>query len=296
MFKNLLFIAIGCLLFTPSVQAANLEIHPSLLDAGGFKVEVFLNSKGDILNATEGKLSVPTNWRVREVRSADSVVSFWVEKPHLENGIIIWSGVMPGGFESVLSPYQTESGSGKLFEIFFSEKPTAEEEIKLKEGRVFLNDGLGTSKDLDFTNLKISGNSLIGSPIKTEIRDILPPEDFLPLISRSPDIFNNQWFVSFAASDKESGIVDYYVYESDERKEIILNKDWEKAVSPHLLRDQSLESFVFVRAVDGAGNERTVVLEPGELSIYPQAWRWIIIILVALGVAVLPFLRAKNKK
>ena len=75
-------------------------------------------------------------------------------------------------------------------------------------------------------------------------------------------------------------------------------ENWKVAKSPYLLEDQGLSSFIFVKAVDKAGNERTEKLEP----LHPQgAWYnngffWIIIIgaLAILGI-VLSWKR-KSKK
>jgi hypothetical protein len=296
MFKKIFFIAICCLLFATSVQAASLKMKPFLLDAGGFKVEVSLAPEGESLNAIEGKIVFSKNLKIREVVTADSIVSFWLDKPRLENNAVVWAGVMPNGFDGILDPYKTVAGPGKLFEIFFSEKPADEGEINLVSGRVFLNDGLGTSEELRTVSLKVSNSSLLGLPIIKELRDILPPEEFLPLISRNPEIFNNQWFLSFGTADKQSGVATYYIYESENKEDLVPERKWQKAESPYLLQDQSLESFVFVRAVDQTGNERTMILEPSKLSSYPPAWRWIIIILVALSVCVLVFPRLKRKK
>jgi len=51
--------------------------------------------------------------------------------------------------------------------------------------------------------------------------------------------------------------------------------------SPYLLKDQKLKSFIYVKAVDKAGNERIATLAPR----YPLKWyekweNWIIIIIV----------------
>ncbi len=296
LYKGILLSLFFYFIFMGFVQASSLEMRPVLLNAGGFKVDIFLSPTGEVLNAVEGKIIIPSSLRIREIRSGDSIVSFWLEKPEFKDGQIIFGGVIPGGFSGVLNPYKAEAEPGKLLEILFSDKPTNETEIYIEGGRVFLNDGLGTSKELARSSLKVSGSSLFGLPIKIEARDIASPEEFLPLVSRDVSLFNNKWFLSFAATDKQSGISAYYVYESDRREESIPEKKWEKAESPYLLHDQSLESFIFVRAVDGVGNEKVVVLEPTKLSSYPAWWRWIIIILLAFSISVLVFLHVNRRK
>lgn len=296
MLKKIFLVSVLYLLSSSGVQAASLEMRPVLLNAGGFKLDVFLSADGEVLNAVEGKIHIPSDLRIREVRSSDSIVSLWVEKPEFKNGQIVFSGVMPGGFSGILDPYNPESDSGKLLEIFFSDKPAKNSEIKIEEARVFLNDGLGTSKELAPQKLAVSNSSLFGLPIKIESRDTSSPEEFLPVVSKDSSIFDNKWFLSFAAVDKQSGIASYYVYESKTREESVSEQQWEKTESPYLLKDQSLKSYIFVRAVDGVGNEKIVVLEPSELSSYSGWWKWIIIILFGLSFSVWLVLRTNRRK
>jgi len=84
--------------------------------------------------------------------------------------------------------------------------------------------------------------------------DTTPPEDFKPEIGRDPAIFEGKYFLSFATTDKTSGI-DYYEVKEGKR-------DFKKAGSPYSLEDQSLQSTILVKAVDKAGNERISEIIP----------------------------------
>lgn len=93
--------------------------------------------------------------------------------------------------------------------------------------------------------------------------DRTPPLPFEPVRDHVAELFGDDWFVSFVAQDMESGIERYEVAEWPGPP---LNDTsglaWEVTQSPHLLKDQSLMSSVYVRAIDRAGNIRLAVLPP----------------------------------
>ena len=96
--------------------------------------------------------------------------------------------------------------------------------------------------------------------------DATPPEEFKPEIGQDPSIFEGKYFLSFATTDKTSGIDYYEVKEAP--KEILRlptgqgKRDWKRAESPYLLEDQYLKSKISVKAVDKAGNERISEIIP----------------------------------
>lgn len=117
--------------------------------------------------------------------------------------------------------------------------------------------------------------------------DIIPPEEFIPEIGQDPSMFGGKYFLSFATTDKTSGI-DYY--EVREGKQ-----DFKKTSSPYLLEDQSLGKEIIVRAYDKAGNERIAEIIPLE-----KPFPYLIIILVLVGATIIWWIvrkiRMKNIK
>ena len=79
-------------------------------------------------------------------------------------------------------------------------------------------------------------------------------------------------------------------------------RKWVSVESPYVLQDQELRSYVFMKAIDKAGNKRIVSLPPK----YPLKWyemyeNWIIIIIIAVFAIYLIFkfqlkLKMKNEK
>ena len=77
--------------------------------------------------------------------------------------------------------------------------------------------------------------------------------------------------MAFSAQDKELGIDYYEVWENNKKYDIndignIEEAEWAKTENPHLLKDQNLESYIYVKAVDKAGNERIEVIPPNKRS------------------------------
>ena len=73
-------------------------------------------------------------------------------------------------------------------------------------------------------------------------------------------MFEGKWFVVFNTQDKQSGIDHFEVQENRGAKPDYTK--WKTAVSPYLLEDQDLKSYIFIKAVDKAGNSVLEILPP----------------------------------
>ena len=54
---------------------------------------------------------------------------------------------------------------------------------------------------------------------------------------------------------------------------------WARAKSPYILKDQSRKSYVYVRAIDKAGNERVEMVKPKKSTSWSEFW-WIYVIII----------------
>jgi hypothetical protein len=188
----------------------------------------------------------------------------------------MFSGIVPGGYND---------SQGLIFSITFLAKKEGSGTIEFNGVKALRNDGKGTEVPLTISNFQFSISNLpAGEPVPQEVttpktEDRNPPEEFTPQVAADPAIFEGKWFLVFATQDKGSGIDHYEVLESRNQK--IENRNWRTVESPYLLKDQKLKSFIYVKAVDKAGNERIATLAPR----YPLKWyekweNWIIIIIV----------------
>jgi len=291
--KNKLFNFWTVLIFAASLgvpfaaRAADFFVAPPVLTANlDNEIILGIDTEGESINAIDLKLNFSKeDFSIKSINEGNSLISFWIEKPAFSNekGEISLSGIIPTGYQG---------REGELLKIDLTPLRLGVKNMDLGETKVLLNDGQGTeaklnSKVLNFEVISEASSSLANKP--PEAKDTEPPESFVPEIGRFPDIFNNQWFLSFATQDKNSGIAFYQIRET-RYKFLSFLSFWKTADSPYLLKDQELKSYVYLKAVDRAGNAEVVIMPPR----YPLEWRdniliWAIIILVALLFAAVIF-------
>ena len=99
-----------------------------------------------------------------------------------------------------------------------------------------------------------------------------PPEAFGIQIAQDQTLFDGQWFAVFSTQDKGSGIDRYEIHETTRAYDVheldTKQIPWIKAESPYVLHDQKLRRYVYVRAIDKAGNARVAAISPR----YPLSW------------------------
>jgi len=259
------------------VYAAELNLisHTQEINVGQqFQVDVILNTEGEQINAIEGKITFPRDLlELKKINDGNSIINFWIEKPKsAPEGQIVFSGIVPGGYND---------SQGLILSITFLAKKEGSGLIEIQNAKTLLNDGKGTEAKLKIFNFQFSifKESPAIQPLVPKIKDLEPPENFKPEIASDPTIFKGKYFLVFATQDKGSGIDHYEVLESRNQK--IENRNWRTVESPYLLKDQKLKSFIYVKAVDKAGNERIATLAPRYSLKWYEKWEnWIIIIIV----------------
>ena len=229
-----------------------------------FEVSVFLNAESEAINAVEGKVVFPADvLELKEIRDGNSIINFWVERPKNNGNQIIFSGIIPGGYQEA---------NGHIFSVAFQARQDGTSTIEIRDAKILLNDGNGTPSKTAIFNFQFS----IFKPALDNDTDL--PEDFKPEIASDPSIFEGKWFLVFGTQDKGLGIGHYEAQENKKNK--IGGEKWLAVESPFLLKDQELKSFIFVKVIDKAGNERIVVVEPRyPIRWYGQPLIWSIIIL-----------------
>jgi hypothetical protein len=247
-----IFITILCLLvFIPKVSSAaeifSYTTKSTLAEKEKFLVEVFLDTEDSSVNAVEGVVTFPSSLiELKETRDGNSLINFWVEKPHITKmGEVSFSGITSGGFV------------GKkifLFSMVFETKVSGKGTVSFKNIRVLNNDGLGTEIVTTKKSLTLSvGDNPKGDWVDENIKDTEPPEVFIPVLASDIALFDGATFVVFSTVDKGSGVDHYAVKEG--RDEYIV------VTSPYVLKDQSLSKNIYVTAFDKSGNERTIEIK-----------------------------------
>ncbi len=235
-------------------QTLYLESNKTSYNIGdSFLISLILDTSDKAINAVNGAVLIPPDkFQIVDLRFGNSVIPIWVERPAVDylKGIITFVGGIPGGFNG---------SSGQILSFTLKAKETGQTEVSLQNIKVLLNDGKGTElKNMNIKTLALKINEA-GSSAESSIgaRDVIAPENFIPIISRDKNMENNKYFVSFFAIDKDTGISYYEIKEKPVILSLItpaFDTAWKKAESPYILSGQLWAYNVIVRACDGAQN------------------------------------------
>lgn len=294
-----LFFICSFLILFQSVSAASVKItqfSSQVSEGDEFQIDVTLASKDKEINALEGVLHFSENiLAISRITEKGSVVNFWVHNPNDKKGqtssSVTFSGVIPGGYAGE---------GGKLFSIVFKAQKKGTAKITLDKVFAFENNGLGNNVGLTAQGISLvvvrslkKQQSVVDDRLSL---DKVPPELFEPQIGQDKSLFEGKQFLVFVAVDKGSGI-DYYEV-SEGRSDTPAGDSFTLATSPYVLKDQSGEGTIFVRAIDFAGNSRLIKVDRhfstnfGVLG-YLRGWIWIILVSGILFVLVTAIKRKK---
>lgn len=283
--KLKIFFISCCLLFAAvPVFAAEVSVESKTQEVAvdeQFQVDVLLNTQNEEINAVEGKVIFPRDLlELKEIRDGATIVNFWIERPKVRSdNQIIFSGIIPGGYQET---------KGFLFSVVFQARASGSGAIEIRDTKVLLNDGEGTPASVKISpfQFSISQEAPVAPPMVETIKDTDLPEAFEPIVASDPTMFDGKYFLVFATQDKGSGIDHYEILEKEQcgsLRGLIKKEKWQVAESPYLLKDQNLRSYIFVKAIDKAGNERVAELPPqNPLKWYENYSFWIIIIVVII--------------
>ncbi len=277
--------------YTPTVFGATLYMDPaSTTISRGDAITVAVRllpdkEQGECINVVDTVINYTDNIQPIDVSIGKSIFSIWVERPTIdkENRRITFAGGIPNGYCGRVDgdPMLTNV----LAEIIFRSpgmqvgSPESGDMALLEfapETQALLNDGQGTVAQLSTFNSSIKLEKTAGATMSDDWRefvktDNLPPEEFSINLNRDENgiNFNGKYFIDFITTDKQTGISHYEVMEESISK--FYSFDWGGAdvpwieiESPYVIKDQSLNSIIRVKALDKAGNEYIATLVPEE--------------------------------
>ena len=295
MIKNFFLFLLIFILIPIGVKGAVLYLEPAegeYQPSDTFMVDVRIDTEGECINTVKADLNFSQDLlKAVDFSQGDSILTLWVEGPKIDQGagLISFTGGIPGGY---CGRIPGDPGASNLLGniIFKTQETRNEQQAKvefLDSSQVLLNDGLGTPAKLttrgaNFTILAEKLEEVPKDEWQEELeKDKIPPETFVIEVRQDPAVFEGKYFLIFSTTDKQTGL-DYFEVQEGEM-------NWEKTISPYLLKDQSLQSIIRVRAVDKAGNERIVEVGPPKPLPPPEKkpflW-WIIIVVLLIGAVI----------
>ncbi len=252
------------LYFSPS--NAKYNVNDTFIEE--IRIDLEENEK---INVVEIYLKYPSDLlKVKDISFGNSLLTVIPEKSIInqKEGIIFFAGGIIGGYTGkILGDPDLSNLLAKI--IFRAVSPGFAEIVFQNNSQVLLNDGFGTPTEISFKNstIKIEPKQEF-EPLKNEweielLKDEILPEPFKIEIQKDPALFNGQYFIVFSTTDKQTGLDYYEIAEKRGKETKNYNElEWKRGESPYLLKDQELKSYIYVKAVDKAGNERIEILSP----------------------------------
>jgi hypothetical protein len=271
-------------------QASVLSMNPSSGRYGvgdSFPVDIKVETEGECINVVQAEIDFSKDLQVVDFLTGESILSIWIDKPSSADikrintmNKISFSGGIPGGF---CGQVPGDPGTSDIVgRIIFKVKDTPNIEADTAnimfndKTMVLLNDGAGTTAKLTLKNaqLSLSNESVSSSTAWQEQinQDQTMPEPFVIELRHDVGIFSGKYYINFNTTDKQSGVDRYEVLEIRPDQEVgvapktqwwekMLGKktiapQWQVGAIPYLLKDQTLQSIIRVKAIDKAGNER----------------------------------------
>ncbi len=262
-----------------NAQAASLYIDPAfpslqMGDSVTLSVRLDTNeAEEECINAVDGVISYSENLSPVDVSIGDSIFSMWVEQPKIdkEKRTITFAGGIPNGYCGRVpgDPRLTNTIAQLIFRSpgFTIGAPTGTSTGKvefLPETTAYLNDGFGTKAELSMFGASVElgdtpGTSLQDPWREAVVTDNVEPAPFGITVERIPPGIG-KYYAIFNTTDKQTGIDQYQIMEEPiaDRFSFLWGRadaPWITARSPYELKDQSLNSTIYVKAIDKAGNE-----------------------------------------
>jgi hypothetical protein len=281
-YKNIL-VAFLLLLGLPALaNAMTIELEKPVGEVGVNDVvslNVYLDTEGKEINAIDGKVTLTGDFEIRSVSTAGSVFDLWPNKPSVEGDDITFvGGTTSGVFGSRL----------RVFSVAI--KPLGTETVSFSAGdiEVFLNDGVGTKvvatgKPRQIVVLQNSGGANRNDLEKLILEDKTQPKEFKVYIGRDASLHDGKYFASFNTTDAESGIDRYEVIEGD--NPVV------RSGNTYVLMNQSLDGELTVRAIDMAGNVRSVTSNMADIVSEHDPINWGTIIIAVLLMLIIFYTR-----
>lgn len=274
-----LFLIILILLPATSFAAEfQLVQQPSSISVGDtFAVMLLLHTGTDVVNAIEGSLQFPSSLSLVDIRLQGSLIPLWISSPsEKETGTVSFAGILPGGYQ----------GTGNVFTLLFKAAHAGTAQISYGvDTKVYQNDGKGTRAKLTAPALSLSISLPSGTPNQMTLgKDIVPPEPFTPIVASGEPFGLAGKVLVFMAQDKNSGILRYDIARSYYKDAKEGDLPWHETRSPYAFVEGDSTHYLYVRAVDRAGNTRVEEVPPQEFSVIAfLTTYWIPLLVMALG-------------
>jgi hypothetical protein len=286
------FIISGTIFSFEIATAASLKMYvtsqtDSVRTGDTILLNIYAQSDQEI-NVAEGVLVVSNPADIVSISTGGSIMSLWPKSPTVEGRRINFIGGTPSA---------VFGKSLKLFTVAIKPSTTNPIRINFEKVNANLNDGKGTRVFGTGTPFEIkvlagadgsSSKSIQNNELSSLVsQDNTDPEPFTIEIGRDSKLYNGKYFITFFATDLDSGI-DYY--EVTEEGFPTIRPDG----NIYVLHNQNLDKKVKVKVFDHAGNSRVETFGGKPTPLWVRILGAVLLVGV-VGTAIYRFFLRKNK-
>lgn len=299
--NKLLIFIFTCIIFLSAnpAQAVSLYFKIDKNNSAENISILSIDTGTDIINAIEGKISYDQS--VLDCNSssgAKSIINLWLNKPSAQDGEIIFSGIIPGGYV----------GQGEIASIAckaINGGDIANLLLNKDNFQIYLNDGTGNAAPISILENKLIDSIEHQALLDANANDKSAPEIFGLQISKNTELADNNYLLIFSAVDKQSGIASVTMSTSDKKLNIEQDFEalkntlpWTEIQSPYPLPAAALDKYIFLKITDSAGNIKFARLDPIKQwwEINLQSILVIFSLAVSLAVILLIMVKLKRRK
>ena len=228
-----------------------------------FEVAVMLDTEGESVNALEGIVVFDEDTLTFvSARTGGSIVPLWVTEPQYISGGFVFRGIIPGGFTGVAESFATKTKPGRIFSILFEAKRVGETGFSFDAVEILRNAETPEPVTLEAKKSAFSIVANVSEPNFDTVYDTEPPLPFHPVIVSDPEFFGGETVLLWNTHDKESGVAYYELFISKKELQEGASVSWTRVKSPHVLSKGDIKQYLYVKAVDYAGNEYIAEVSP----------------------------------
>lgn len=263
-----------------------------------FNLELHLNPSSENITAVELKVKyIPQDLKAIGFINSNSLLMM-IEPPEIreDQGLITFSGIIPGGFKGRVPGDPGESNL--LGTIVFQVLKTKNQKTKvsvLEDSKIFIEDGQELSGGFISNDIEINiyPKEVVFNPLNEldslKESDKTPPEEFKAEIIK----INDNYFLIFETKDKQSGVESYNLLVGEKKcfGKIKKIKEINNISSPYQIEEKDLNKIIRITAIDKAGNQRSFTIFPQKEPFICFFYQFGIIILLITAILILYFLR-----
>jgi hypothetical protein len=256
----LLLISIVLQIGTHAHAASLSLVQTSGIETGKVSFDVMLDPETESINAFSGALSIPSEYMdIDSISTSGGIASFWLVSPRIskerdfnKRSRIMFEGVLPGGFDGVRSPYYEGVRPGKLFSVTLKPIQSGNAIIVFENIDLRLHDGKATKIIPAVNQLAIAIPDIKTLPridsLKREPKE-LTDISLQGFLAQDESVDNGKWMLIIRDEAIERTPTGYFVAESKRSNPREIKKyEWKEASNPYILKYQSRNRFIHMKA------------------------------------------------